>query len=102
MPPLDLNRNHLFKLEHPTQLDFRKYAAERPTLATEGFQDKLFVTKRGSNPPTSRPPLIVVSRPCARTYEARESALLNALLYVNAILSYYIGDLHYAKFIVRL
>jgi len=79
MPPLDLNRNHLFKLEHPTQLDFRKYAAERPTLATEGFQDKLFVTKRGSNPPTSRPPLIVVSRPCARTYEARENALLNAL-----------------------
>jgi hypothetical protein len=44
-----------------------KYADEWPTLNTEGFQAKLLVTKRGSDPPTSRPPLIVISRPCART-----------------------------------
>jgi len=79
-----------------------KYADECPTLTTEVFQEKLIMTKRGSSdPPTSRPPLTIVSRPCARTFEARESALLNALLYVNDILSYYIGDLHFAEFIVQ-
>jgi hypothetical protein len=58
------------------------------------------VTKRGSDPLTSQPPLIVVSRHCAHTCEARESALLNALLYVSDILSYHIGDLHFAVFII--
>jgi hypothetical protein len=58
-----------------------KYADEWPTLTTEGFQEKLIMTKTGSSDSsTSRPPLTVVSRPCARTFEARESALLNALL----------------------
>jgi hypothetical protein len=77
-----------------------KYADEWPTLNTEGFQAKLLVTKRGSDPPTSRPPLIIISRPCARTCEARESALLNALLYVNDILRYHIGDLQFTDFII--
>jgi hypothetical protein len=77
-----------------------KYADEWPTLNTEGFQAKLLVTKRGSDPPTSRPPLIVISRPCARTCEPRESALLNALLYVNDILRYHIGDLQFTDFII--
>jgi hypothetical protein len=58
-----------------------KYADEWPTLNTEGFQEKLIITKRwSSDPPASRSPLTVVSRPCARTFEARESAVLNALL----------------------
>jgi hypothetical protein len=60
------------------------------------------MTKRGSfDPPTSWPPLTIVSRPYAHTFEARESALLNALLYVNNICGYKIGDLHFAKYIIR-
>ena len=79
-----------------------KYDNEWPTLTMEGFQKKLVMTKRGSSdPPTSRPSLSVVSRPCARTFEARESALLNALLYVNDICGYHIGDLHFAEYIIQ-
>ena len=79
-----------------------KYADEWPTLTTEGFQEKLIMTKRGSSDPlTSRPPLTVISRPCAYTFEARESALLNALLYANNICGYKIGDLHFAEYIIR-
>ena len=63
-----------------------KYADECPTLTTEGFQKKLIMTKRGSSDPlTSRPPLTIVNRPYARTFKARESALLNALLHINNI-----------------
>jgi hypothetical protein len=61
-----------------------KYAHEWPTLTTEGFQAKLLVTKSG-DPPTSWASLNVVSRPCARSYEARESALVNALVFINDI-----------------
>jgi len=79
-----------------------KYADECPTLTMEVFQEKLIMSKRGSSdPPTSRPLLTTVSRPCARTFEARESALLNALLYVNNICGYKIGDLHFAEYIIR-
>jgi hypothetical protein len=47
-----------------------KYVDEWPILTTEGFQEKLDMTKRGSsNPPTSRPPLSVVSGPCSHTFE---------------------------------
>jgi hypothetical protein len=60
-----------------------QYAAERPTLTTQGFEEKLLVTKTESDLATSRPLLIVVSRPCARTCEASESALLNVLLYID-------------------
>jgi hypothetical protein len=60
------------------------------------------MTKRGSSDPlTSRLPLIVVSRPYARTFEARESTLRNALLYVNNICGYKIGDLHFTECIIR-
>jgi hypothetical protein len=54
-----------------------KYADEWPTLATEGFQEKLLATKRGSSDP---PLLTVVSRPCARTFEARERESIIACL----------------------
>jgi hypothetical protein len=68
----------------------------------EGFHEKLIMTKRGSSdPPTSWPSLTVVSRLCARTFEERESALLNALLYVNNICGYKISDLHFAKYIIQ-
>jgi hypothetical protein len=43
----------------------------------------LLVTKTEFDLATSRPLLIVVSRPCARTCEASESALLNVLLYID-------------------
>jgi hypothetical protein len=69
---------------------------------TVGFQEKLLVVKWGSfDPPTSQSPLTVISRPCARTFEARESALFNALNYVNDICGYHIGDLHFAKLRIR-
>jgi hypothetical protein len=78
-----------------------KYVDEWPTLTAEGFQEKLLVTKReSSDPPTSQPLLTVVSRPCARTFEARESALFNALDYINDICTYHIGDLHFTELII--
>ena len=63
-----------------------KYADEWSTRTTTGFQKKLLATKRGSSDPSiSQPPLTVVRSPCARTFEARESALFNALNYINTI-----------------
>ena len=68
----------------------------------QDFQEKLLAAKRGSSdPPTSQPPLTVVSRPCARTFEARESAIFNALNYINDICGYHIGDLHFAELKIR-
>jgi hypothetical protein len=75
-----------------------KYADERPPRTTAGFQEKLLITKRGSfDPPTSQPLLTVVIRPYARTFEARESAIFNALNYINDICGYHIGDLHFTE-----
>ena len=79
-----------------------KYVDEWPTRPTAGFQEKLLATKRGSSdPPTSQPPPTIVSRSRACTFEARESALFNALNYVNDICGYYIGNLHFAELIIR-
>jgi hypothetical protein len=75
-----------------------KYADEWPTLTTKGFQEKLLTTKRGSSDP---PPLTVVSRPCARTFEAKESVLLHALDFVNDVNGYHIGDLHFTDLILQ-
>jgi len=79
-----------------------KYADEWPTRTMAGFQKKLLATKRGSSDPsTTPPPLTIVSRPYARTFEARENALFNALNYINDICGYHIGDLHFAELIIR-
>ena len=79
-----------------------KYTDEWPTRTMAGFQEKLLVAKRGtSDPLTSQPPQTVVSRPCARTFEPRESALFNALDYVNDICGYHISDLHFTELIIR-
>ena len=78
-----------------------EYAAERPTLTTQGFQGKLLVISRESNPVTSRALLIIVGRPYARICEARKSALLNVSLCFSDILSYKIGDLHFVEYIIR-
>jgi hypothetical protein len=76
-----------------------KYAHEWPTLTTEGFQAKLLATERG-DPLTSRAPLNV-SRPCGRSYEARESGLVNALVFINDIFGYHIGDVYFTELILR-
>jgi hypothetical protein len=74
-----------------------KYADDWPTLTTEGFQAKLLATKREQFDPL---PFTVVSRPCARTFEARESALLHALDFANDVCGYHIGDLHFTDYIM--
>jgi hypothetical protein len=72
-----------------------KYADDWPTLTTEGFLTKLLATKRGQYDPLL---FTVVSRPCAHTFEARESALLHALDFVNDVCKYHISDLHFTDY----
>ena len=76
-----------------------QYAYEEPTLTTAGFQAKLFATKKG-DPPTTRPPLNVLSAPCARKCEAYESVLFRTLLFIDEIIGYKIGDLHFSELVV--
>ena len=66
-------------------------------LTSEGIQEKILVTRSED----SRPMLIVVSRPCERPCEARESALVNTLRYISDILTYEMNDLHFSKYVVR-
>jgi hypothetical protein len=73
-----------------------RYAHERLTLTTEGFQAKLLTTKRGDT--LTFEGLKVVCRPCARSFEAKESALVNALAFINN--HFHIGDLHYTELIM--
>ena len=47
------------------------------------------------------PLLIVVSRPCERSYEARESTLVNTLRYISDIFAYEMNDLHFSDYVVR-
>jgi hypothetical protein len=77
------------------------YANDLPTLTMEGYQAKLHVTMRGCDPSTSPPLLIVVSRPCHHSCEARESAILNVLLYVNDECPYCSSDLYFTDLIMR-
>jgi len=50
-----------------------------PVLISKGMQEKILVTRSED----SRPMLIVVSRPCERSCEVRESALVNTLRYIS-------------------
>ena len=68
-----------------------------PVLTSEGIQEKILVTRSED----SRPMLIVVSRSCERSCEARESALVNTLRYISDILAYEINDLHFSDYVVR-
>jgi hypothetical protein len=77
-----------------------RYAYERPVLTTEGFQAKLLVTTIG-DPPTARPRMTVLSRPCPQSCEAKESVLLHTLLWLNNVKACRIGDLHYTELILR-
>jgi len=69
-----------------------------PTPTTHGFQEHVRVTNLSPSPRTL---LIVVGRPCARSCEARESALVNTLLYITDGLGYEINDLHYNLYMMR-
>ena len=68
-----------------------------PVLTSEGIQVKIPVTRSEG----SLPMLIVVSRSCERSYEARESALVNTLRYISDILTYEMNDLHFFEYVVR-
>ena len=68
-----------------------------PVLTSKGIQVKILVTRSEG----SRPMLIVVSRPCERSCEARESALVNTLRYISDILAYEMNDLHFSECVVQ-
>jgi len=59
-----------------------------------GNLEKILVMRREGSPPM----LIVVSRPCERYCEARESALVNTLRYISDILAYEINDLDFFEY----
>jgi hypothetical protein len=67
-----------------------------PVFTSHGMQEKVLVT-RGS----SQPLLIVVSRPCDRSCETRESALVNTLCYISDIWAFEMNDLHFSDYVVR-
>ena len=69
-----------------------------PTPTTHGFQERVRVTNLSASPRTL---LTVVGRPCARSCEARESALVNMLLYITNDLAYEINDVHYHIYMMR-
>ena len=64
-----------------------------PTPTTHGFQEHVRVTNLSPSPRTL---LTVVGRPCARSCEVRESALVNILRYISDILAYEMNDLHFS------
>ena len=68
-----------------------------PVLISKGMQEKILVTRSED----SRPMLIVVSRPCERSCEERESAQVNTLRYISDILAYEMNDLHFSEYVVR-
>ena len=78
------------------QLDRYKWEYGGPILTLEGIQEKILVIRREG----SRPYLIIISRPCERSCEARESALVNTLCYITNILAYEINDLHFSEYVV--
>jgi len=69
-----------------------------PTATTHGFQERVLVRRVSASP---RHLLTVVGRPCARSCEARESALVNTLLYITDGLAYKINDLQYNIYTMR-
>lgn len=66
-----------------------------PIFTSEGIQERIVVT-RGS----SGPLLMVMSRPCERSCEAKESALINTMIYISDICAYEINDLHFSEYVV--
>ena len=69
-----------------------------PTPTTHGFQECVRVTNLSASPQTL---LTIIGRPCARSCEARESALVNTLLYITDGLGYEINDLLYNLYVMR-
>jgi hypothetical protein len=65
-----------------------------PVETTEGIQIKILVGMGAG-----RPYLIIISRPCEQTCEAKESALVNALRYISSILVYEVNDEHFGMYV---
>jgi hypothetical protein len=79
------------------QLGRYKWEYAGLVLTLEGIQEKIIVTCRGC----SEPLLIIISRPCERSYEAKESALVDTLRYISDIWNYEMNDLHFSEYVVR-
>ena len=79
------------------QLGRYKWEYGGPVFTSEGIQEKIIVTSRGC----SEPLRIVISRPCERSCEARESALVNTLRYISDIRAYEMNDMHISEYVVR-
>jgi hypothetical protein len=45
---------------------------------------------------------LIVGRPCAHPCQAKKSALIHALIYLNDVLRYIIGDVHYTDYVMAL
>ena len=69
-----------------------------PTATAHGCRERVLVTRVSASPQHL---LTVIGRPCARSCEARESALVNTLLYITDGLAYEINDLHYNLYVMR-
>ena len=74
-----------------------KWEYDGPVLTSEGIQVKILVTRSEG----SRPMLIVVSRPCERSCEVRESALVNTLRYIIDIRAYKMNNIYFSEYMVR-
>ena len=80
------------------QLGPYEWQFARPIATTRGIHECVLVTRVLASPQHL---LTVVGRPCARSCEARESALVNTLLYITDGLGYEINDLHYNLYVMR-
>ena len=69
-----------------------------PTPTTYGFQERVRAINLSASPRTL---LTVVGRPCARSCEAIESALVNTLLYITDGRAYEINDVDYNLYVMR-
>jgi hypothetical protein len=78
------------------QLGGFRWSYGDPVFTRAGIQQSINITKGRSGPL-----LIVFSRPCERTCEAKESVLVHALRYITYVLGYKIYDPHFAEYAVK-
>ena len=80
------------------QLGLYEWEFVGPTATTHGIKERVRVTNLSASPRTL---LTVVGRPCARSCEAIESALVNTLLYITDGRAYEINDVDYNLYVMR-
>jgi hypothetical protein len=78
------------------QLGGYNWAYGDPIFTIEGIQQTINVWRGRSGPPLS-----VVSKPCERYCEAKESVLVHTLRYICDILGYEMNDLHFSEYVVK-